>query len=90
MDYATLSALLEQLDSRREVEERRREESICYLLHLRSPIGNKSCDGATCFLRLNCLFVLLGFLMLGYIAPATVLYTEINSAHIAECKSYPD
>ncbi|MGH0150895.1 UNVERIFIED_CONTAM: hypothetical protein FKN15_050464 [Acipenser sinensis] len=27
MDYATLSALLEQLDSRREVEERRREES---------------------------------------------------------------
>ncbi|MGH0154750.1 UNVERIFIED_CONTAM: hypothetical protein FKN15_056831 [Acipenser sinensis] len=26
MDYATLSALLEQLDSRREVEERRREE----------------------------------------------------------------
>ncbi|MGH0166255.1 UNVERIFIED_CONTAM: hypothetical protein FKN15_053484 [Acipenser sinensis] len=28
MDYATLSALLEQLDSRREVEERRREESL--------------------------------------------------------------
>ncbi|MGH0131304.1 UNVERIFIED_CONTAM: hypothetical protein FKN15_037377 [Acipenser sinensis] len=28
MDYATLSALLEQLDSRREVEERRREESV--------------------------------------------------------------
>ncbi|MGH0154483.1 UNVERIFIED_CONTAM: hypothetical protein FKN15_054018 [Acipenser sinensis] len=26
MDYATLSALLEQLDSRREMEERRREE----------------------------------------------------------------
>ncbi|MGH0116933.1 UNVERIFIED_CONTAM: hypothetical protein FKN15_026627 [Acipenser sinensis] len=28
MDYATLSALLEQLDSRREVEERRREERV--------------------------------------------------------------
>ncbi len=32
MDYATLSALLEQLDSRREVEERRREERYTALI----------------------------------------------------------
>ncbi|MGH0139554.1 UNVERIFIED_CONTAM: hypothetical protein FKN15_069811 [Acipenser sinensis] len=35
MDYATLSALLEQLDSRREVEERRREERV---------VAQKLCD----------------------------------------------